>query len=187
MDGPGCDISRAWGGGFAGFHLQDPAMSTSRRRRQAGYTLVELIVATAIGTLVLGALTSIVLTTALTTNVATSRIDASGQIRTFQLTAYDDMTLSNVPAPTGCGTQANPCTSQPMVLQGQRMPNVATPTPPAQYIVTYTWDPAQQIVTRQAGGAGRTVAQDVSVYSWYIDGNGAHPAVVVSMTVTIFE
>ena len=72
-------------------------MSASRRRRQAGYTLVELIIAMAIGAMVLGALTSIVVTTALSTNLATSRVDASNQVRNFQLTAYDDLALSNLP------------------------------------------------------------------------------------------
>ena len=159
-------------------------MNASRRRRQAGYTLVELIVATAIGTIVLGALTSIVLTTAISTNVATSRVDASGQIRNFQLNAYDDMAFSNVPAPSGCGTQANPCTSQPMVLQGQRVPNQPSGAP-APYSVTYTWDPSQQTVSRQAGSAIRTVAENVTGYSWFIDSSGAQPAVVVSLTVTV--
>ena len=160
-------------------------MSASRRRRQAGYTLVELIIAMAIGAMVLGALTSIVLTTALSTNVATSRVDASNQVRSFQLTAYDDMALSSVPTPSGCGTQLNPCTSEPMVLQGHRVPNLATPAPPASYTVTYTWDAAQKTVTRQAAGANRTVAENVTDYRWYVDGSGATQEVVVNLTVTI--
>src|SRR5438552_18932943 len=117
-------------------------MNASRRRRQAGYTLVELIVATAIGTIVLGALTSIVLTTAISTNVATSRVDASGQIRNFQLNAYDEMAFSNVPAPSRCRTQANPCTSQPIVLHGQRVADQPSGAAAA-YSATYSWDPSQ--------------------------------------------
>ena len=160
-------------------------MSASRRRRQAGYTLVELIIAMAIGAMVLGALTSIVVTTALSTNLATSRVDASNQVRNFQLTAYDDLALSNLPTPSGCGTQSNPCTSQPMVLQGHRVPNLASPMPPASYTVTYTWDAIQQTVIRQVAGVNRTVADGVTAYSWYIDGTGTSQAVVVNITVTI--
>ena len=71
----------------------------ARRRRQAGYTLIELIIASAIGLMVMGALTSVFVTMALGANTATSRVEASSQIRNFQLTAYDDFALSR-PAPS---------------------------------------------------------------------------------------
>jgi prepilin-type N-terminal cleavage/methylation domain-containing protein len=159
-------------------------MTAPQKRGQAGYTLVELIVATAIGTMVLGALTSILLTTALSTNVATSRVEASNQVRNFQLTAYDDMALSQIPSPSGCGTQADPCTSQAIVLNGSRMTNELAGVA-ATYGVSYTWDPATGAVTRQVtGGASRVVATNVTSYSWYVDSTEAHPAIVVSLTVT---
>ena len=159
-------------------------MNEARRRSQAGYTLVELLVATAIGTIVLGALTSIVVTTAISTNVATSRVDASSEIRNFQLAAYDDMTLSRPPVGSGCGTPDNVCTAQPMVLVGQRVPNADSGAPTG-YSVTYTWDPASQVVTRQAGSASRSVTTGVTQYSWYVDSSTTHPAIVVMLTVTI--
>jgi type II secretory pathway pseudopilin PulG len=157
-----------------------PAMS------QGGYTLVELIIATAIGTLVLGAMASIVLTTATGANVAMSHMDASSQIRTFQINAYDDVAFSSLPAPSGCGTQGNPCTTQALLLQGLRMPNQPLPgQAPTQTSVTYSWDPTQHLVTRQIGdGVARTVASNVTSYSWYIDSNGAHPSLVIALTVT---
>ena len=159
-------------------------MNEARRRSQAGYTLIELIIATAIGTLVLGALASIVLTTAITTNVATTRVDASSQIRDFQMSAVDDVALGSVPTASGCGTPSSPCTNQPMTLQGLRVPNAAAGAPTA-YTVSYTWDPVSHVVTRQAGAASRPVASNVTSYSWYVDSSGTHPEVVVTLTVTM--
>jgi prepilin-type N-terminal cleavage/methylation domain-containing protein len=158
----------------------------ARRKRQAGYTLIELIVASAIGLMVMGALTSVVLTMSLSTNTAIGRVEASAQIRNFQLTAYDDFSLSKPPTPTGCGTAGFPCTTQDMILAGSRMPNpigsVAAP-----FTARYTWDSSQQTLTRYVGSASRVAASGVAAYSWYVDPGeaGAHPVVVVSMTITI--
>jgi prepilin-type N-terminal cleavage/methylation domain-containing protein len=155
----------------------------ARRRRQAGYTLIELIVASAIGLLVMGALTSVVLTSVLAANTATSRVEASAQIRNFQLTAYDDFALSQSPVPVGCGTPVSPCTTQDMYLTGLRMPNAGGA--PGSFTARYTWDPSTQLVTRFVGAASRVAASDVASYSWYVDPSGAHPVVVVTMTVTV--
>jgi prepilin-type N-terminal cleavage/methylation domain-containing protein len=155
----------------------------ARHRRQAGYTLIELIVASAIGLLVMVALTSVVLTSVLATDTATSRVEASAQIRNFQLTAYDDFALSQPPNPVGCGTKASPCTTQDMLLQGDRMP-IAPGSPPPPYAVRYAWDPNQHLITRFVGASSRVAASNVKSYSWYLDRTGAHPVVVVSMTVT---
>ena len=159
-------------------------LKTGRHHSQAGFTLVEMLVATAIGAIVLSAVTSIVVTTVISTNVATSRVDAATQVRNFQLNAYDDTSRSSLPSAPGCGTAASPCTSQAMVLSGIRMPNTGgTPLP---YTVTYTWDPSQDVVVRQVGGgSSRIVASGVTRYAWYIDAATGHPTVVVSMTVTV--
>lgn len=167
--------------------MTEPVLSArvaARRRRQAGYTLIELIVASAIGLMVMGALTSVVLTMALGANTATSRVEASAQIRNFQLTAYDDFAMGRPPSPVGCGTPVSPCTTQDMILDGSHMPNltgaVATP-----YTVRYTWDRSQGVVTRFVGITSRVAASGVTSYSWYVDSSGAHPVVVVSMTVVV--
>lgn len=162
-----------------------PEQKIARRRSQAGYTLIELIIATTIGLVVMGALTSVVLTTMIGINTATSRVEASAQVRNFQLTAYDDFALSRPPAPTGCGTIASPCTTQDLVLQGSRMPNQAVGGVATPYMVRYTWDPSKKVVTRFAGASSRVAAGNVTEYSWYLDATGDHPSVVVSMTVTI--
>jgi prepilin-type N-terminal cleavage/methylation domain-containing protein len=156
----------------------------ARRRSQAGYSLIELVIASAIGLMVMGALTSVFLTMALAANTATSRVEASAQIRNFQLTAYDDFALSAPPPTTGCGTKVSPCTTQDMVLQGDRMTNqVAGAASP--FTARYAWDPTQQVVTRFVRAASRVAASGVVDYSWYVDPSGAHPVVVVNLTVTV--
>lgn len=158
--------------------------AAARRRRQAGFTLIEVIIASAIGLIVIGALTSVVLTTVFADNAATGRVEASAQIRNFQLMAYDDFALSRPPAPVGCGTAASPCTTQAMTLSGLRMPN-QTAGVPTTFTATYAWDPAAQTVTRAVGAGAQVAASNVTAYSWYLVTSGAHPAVVVSMTVTV--
>ncbi len=156
-----------------------------RHKAQAGFTLIEVIIATALGVLVLGALTSVVLTMVLASNTATGRVEASSQVRNFQFTAYDDFALARPPVPPGCGTPGNPCTTQDLVLAGSHLPNQvgAVPTP---YTVRYAWDASRHEVTRYAGSSSRVVATNVTAYSWFIDSpTGANPTVVVSMTVTI--
>lgn len=161
----------------------------ARRQRQAGFTLIELIIATALGLLVLSALTSVVLTTSQAANTATVRIQASAQVRNFQFNAYDDFALARAPVPTGCGTSSSPCTTQAMILLGsQWVPNQTNPNggAAAPYTARYAWDSTKQTVTREAGGTTRVAASNVTAFSWYIDSsNGAWPTVVVSLKVTI--
>jgi prepilin-type N-terminal cleavage/methylation domain-containing protein len=155
-----------------------------RHRHQAGFTLIELLIASALGVLVLSALTSIVLTTSQAAGVANSRIEASSQIRNFQLTAYDDFALARPPATAGCGTRDNPCTTQDLVLIGSRMPNTNTGTA-APYTVTYTWADHTNLRRQVAGLSSRVVASNVAAFAWYVDSSGAHPTVVIDMTVTV--
>jgi prepilin-type N-terminal cleavage/methylation domain-containing protein len=157
---------------------------TARRQGQAGFTLIELIIATAIGLLVLSALTSVVLTTSVAANTATARIQASEQVRNFQFTAYDDFALARAPVPTGCGTSSSPCTTQVMDLFGSQPPSQNGGLAPG-YAVRYTWNSTNQTVTREAGGSSRVAASNVTAFSWYIDSSGAWPTVVVSLTVRI--
>ena len=155
----------------------------ARRKQQAGFTLIELIIATAIGVLVMGALTSVVLTTVLAANTANGRIQASSQVRSFQFTAYDDMAFAQPPAPVGCGAPGIPCTTQDMILQGCLKP-INARDPGVVDTVRYAWDSAAQVVRRYSATSSHVVARNVTMYSWYLD-PGAHPSVVVNMTVTV--
>jgi type II secretory pathway pseudopilin PulG len=157
-------------------------------KSQGGYTLVELIIASALGLFVMTGLTSVVLTTWRAGTTATSRIEASSQIRNFQFAAYDDFALANLPTPSGCAaTAASPCTT-PIVLQGVQASNASSPTTSA-YQVTYTWDGVNLLRRQVQVGNGSPIdfdaATGVTAFSWYLDGSGSHQTVVVTISVTV--
>jgi prepilin-type N-terminal cleavage/methylation domain-containing protein len=141
-------------------------------RSQDGFTLVELIVASAIGLALITALTSVILTASRSVTTATNRIDASAQIRNFELFAYDDFAQSGVPVTSGCGTAGNPCTTQPIALIGTTS-------------VQYTWD-GSAFLDRQVGTNTIHMASNVTAFSWYVDPTSPlHQTVVISLTVTV--
>lgn len=151
---------------------------------QDGYTLVEVVIACAIGAIVMTGLTSVVLSSVRASTIATGRVEASAQIRNFQFFAADDFARSTVPSPIGCGTPANPCTTRPIMLNGWQVSNAETPVA-RRYQVSYTWD-GTQFVDRQVVGKPPThAASDVTAFSWYVDTSVPHPTVVVSITITV--
>ena len=152
-------------------------------RSQGGFTLVELLVASAIGLIVMTGLTSLLLTTWRAGTIASSRVLASSQIRNFQSEAYEDFALSAVPDQAGCGTPPFTC---PIRLNGAQASNVPTPVINRNYQVTYTWDQANQMLDRAIGnGAARHAATNVSLFSWYLAGAPPNQTVVVKITVTM--
>jgi len=164
---------------------------------QAGYTLVEVVVSAAIGAILLAGLSSVIYTSTNAAKTAVSRIEASGQIRNFELRAYDDFALSSIPLiPAGCGgTQASPCTTQSIKLTGKQVANLGVPAPsPYYYAATYTWEgtaaacgapPPPCFLDRTVDPNTRHVATGVSAFSWYLDGTALDRTVVVSLTVTV--
>ena len=154
-------------------------------RSQGGFTLIEVLIASALGLIVMTALAQVVLTTWRAGVTATSRIEASGQVRNFQFNAYDDFALSNVPIPTGCAaTKASPCTTQPIVLQGVQASNSITPAT-SPYLVTYTWDGVSLLERKVGGNPPLHTATGVSDFSWYLDGSAPHQTVVVTISITV--
>lgn len=149
---------------------------------QGGFTLVEVIVASAIGTLLMVGLTSVVLTSVRAVTVANSRVEASSQIRSFEFFAYDDFARSAVPPSQACGNSPWTC---PIVLNGLQ---AAAPNPDlaSSLQVTYLWDSGRQVILRQVGANMATlVAIDVSSFSWYLQPYQGRNAVVVNLTVTV--
>jgi prepilin-type N-terminal cleavage/methylation domain-containing protein len=153
-------------------------------KSQDGFTLVEVVIASSIGAILMAALTSVIFTSWNAYNVASGRVEASGEIRTFLLFARDDFAYSALPSPSGCGSVGNPCTTQPLVLNGYRVTNSVTPVA-APLQVTYTWDGSAFLDRKVGTNPANHAATDVTSFSWYIDGSAPYQTVVVSMTVTV--
>ena len=154
-------------------------------RDQRGFTLIEVLVASAIGVVVMGALTSVVLTSYRGWMVAAGRVEASAQVRSFEFDAYDDFAQSTVPATNGCGTSAaNPCSTQPIVLVGTRAANAQNPALTYGFTVQYAWNQSTGDLDRVVnGGAPVHAATEVTNFSWYLQTAGQRQTVIVNMTV----
>lgn len=133
----------------------------ARRRGQGGFTLVELIITLALASLLMTALVSVMLTTFRASSIASSRVDASSQIRNFELFAYDDITTVSV-------SSINPCAS-------------SCTTPLTVGPVTYSWNSSTNFLDRVTSQSSRHVASNVTAFAWHVDPNAT---VVVSLTVT---
>jgi prepilin-type N-terminal cleavage/methylation domain-containing protein len=158
------------------------------RNRQGGFTLVELIVATAIGLVVMAGLTSLMFTAYRADRQATSRVEAAGEIRSFQQSAIRDFALSALPGvPATCGTQIQPCTQDPIQLNGCSISSTDGTTFVWQSrTVTYSWSSATEVVSRGVGSEPTIpTATNVSAFSWYVDGTPPDQSVVVTIAVTV--
>jgi hypothetical protein len=130
-------------------------------------------------------LTSVIFTTWRAGQIATGRVEASSQIRNFQFEGYDDFALANLPNPSGCGGSAgNPCTTQPIVLDGFQASNSTNPTI-SPYHVTYTWDGSNLLYRQIGNNLPREAATSVSSFAWYVD--AANQTVVVRISVTVLS
>jgi prepilin-type N-terminal cleavage/methylation domain-containing protein len=153
-------------------------------RSQGGYTLVEVLITIALTALLMTALTSVVFTSVRAVDVASSRVEASSQIRNFQYFADDDFAQSAVPVGGSCGTPSTPCSTQPVVLSGTQVTNSVQPAGSA-VVVTYTWDGSNFLDRQVSAGPPIHAATNVSAFSWYVDTTASRPTVVVSITVTV--
>ena len=143
---------------------------------QAGFTLIELIITLALSALLMGVLVSVFLTTTRAIDSATGRVEASGQVRTFESFAYEDFTGSAVSDfGSGC-TSTTPCST------GVTLTEVPIANPTQRYTVTYAWDQTNQVLNRTVGGVARHAASNVTGFEWYIDAN---QSVVISLSITV--
>jgi prepilin-type N-terminal cleavage/methylation domain-containing protein len=152
---------------------------------QGGFTLIELLVASAVGLIIMTGLTSVVLTTYRASQAASNRVEAAGEIRTFEQTAYGDFATSSLPPvpPGGCGSIGSPCIHDPIQLQGCKMTNSITPTAQPS-TVTYAWPLGSSSIDRKIGPVSlNPAAAGVTAFSWYLDGTAPNRSVVVALTV----
>jgi prepilin-type N-terminal cleavage/methylation domain-containing protein len=156
-----------------------------RHRAQAGFTLIELLIASALGLIVMSGLASVVLTTSRASQTASDRVEAAGQIRSFQQSAYNDFAGSSLPVlPGGCGSSSAPCTHSPIQLQGCQMSNSNAPSLLRRTVI-YAWPTGSDHVLRQIGTNSHTAATNVTAFSWYVDSTSPNKSVVVTLTVTM--
>jgi prepilin-type N-terminal cleavage/methylation domain-containing protein len=174
---------------YCRLYLQGEPVSADHARRhrmQGGFTLIELLVASVIGLIIMTGLTSVVLTTYRASQTASNRVEAAGEIRSFEQTAYGDFAASSLPVPpVGCGSSSSPCSHDPIQLQGCMMTNSITPSPQPR-LVTYTWPLGSTAVDRTiGGGSSNPAASGVTGFSWYLDGTSPNQSVVLALTVQI--
>jgi hypothetical protein len=134
-----------------------------------------MVVSAAIGAILMAGLTSVIVTSVRGINIATSRIEASSQIRSFQFFAMDDFARSGLPSSAGC-TVDSPCTQAILLVGRTRL---------ASYDVIYRWDDARFFLERAAGDSTHRVATGVKNFSWYIDGSPPKQTVVVNLKITV--
>jgi prepilin-type N-terminal cleavage/methylation domain-containing protein len=146
---------------------------------QAGYTLVEVIIASAIGAVLMAGLTSVILTSVRAVDTASSRVQASSQIRSFVYFAYDDFDQSGVPAA---------CTPPPsgacLKLSGLHASNSQPPVISDRF-VTYTWDGSDFLDRQVDSGPPQHVASGVTAFSWSVTGGASRQSCLVQITVTV--
>lgn len=145
-----------------------------QRRGQGGFTLVEVIISAAIGALLMGALVSVFLTATRATNEATGRVEASGQLRNFEIFAYEDFAGSGISDFNATCSATSPCQSQVTLTETH---------PDQSYTVSYSWDQTKKVLDRTVGGNPPLhAATNVDDFEWYVDAN---QSVVVTLTITV--
>jgi prepilin-type N-terminal cleavage/methylation domain-containing protein len=143
-----------------------------RDQPQAGYTLVEILLAMGISTLLMAGLGLVIYTLFKANNTSDSRLQASSQIRTFQLAFHDDVAHN-----AGTIVCANPCTT--LTLSGSRYNQGATG--PCSLTVTYAYpSPSPLLISRSVGGKTTQVARNVKAFAATV---GADNSVTVTLTV----
>lgn len=152
---------------------------------QDGFTLVEVIVSVAIAAILMAGLTSVIFTSVRAYNTASSRVEASSQIRNVAFYAGDDVARSGVPVGPGCGFTGSPCTTQTLHLTGLQVSNSQSPVA-SSYAVDYSWDGSNFVNrTVRSTGATQHVAYGVSAFDWYVDGSYPAITVVIDISVTV--
>jgi hypothetical protein len=128
--------------------------------------MVEFILAAGISALLAAAMVQVLFTVYGANHTSDSRLQASAQIRNFQLAFHDDLVLAA--SLTAC---ANPCTT--LTISGNRLNQNATS--PCAFSVTYTFTAPSGTnpyvpgkVTRTVSGRSIDVARNVPSLTFYV-------------------
>lgn len=148
-------------------------------RSQSGYTLIEVIIASAIGALLMVGLSSVILTSVRAIDTAGSRVEASSQIRSFEYFANDDFARSGIPQ--AC---AAPPAGSCLSLTGLQASNSSSPAITLR-TVTYVWDGSDFLDRQVDTGPPEHVASGVTWFSWSLAGGSSRQTAVIQMTVTV--
>ncbi|MHB8571836.1 MAG: PulJ/GspJ family protein [Candidatus Dormibacteria bacterium] len=160
-------------------------MGRSRRHRQAGFTLVELMISAALASFILAATVSVIWVAVGANNTWNPRLQANAQVRDLQLAVQYDLEHDSIVLAPQSGSGCTPTTlGTSLTLTGVQMSNVATPAPSVTS-VTYGYDSSGKRVSRSTGTAVASdpvyVARNVTAFTWSID---AGCVLVVNMTAT---
>jgi type II secretory pathway pseudopilin PulG len=157
----------------------------ARKSAQRGYTLVELIIASGLAAFVLTALTSVIFVSTQANKTWSPRLQATGELRHFQQSFYEDMALGSVPS---ISVSTNPClvpvpaATPPITIDGQLYKG--SPPVAQSYQAVYCYSPTSRTVQRYIGGVPTVVARNVTKFAWRIDLADGSPVVVIDITTT---
>jgi prepilin-type N-terminal cleavage/methylation domain-containing protein len=153
----------------------------NRRRGEAGFTLVEVLIASTISVLVMSGATMLLYTFYISNFIANSRLQTSGQIRNFQLAFNDDAVLASSSI-----CPATPCDNlTTLKLEGCRFSRGdPSPSNPSRFTAVYKWWPpttsSPGTVSRTVGGSTIQVARNVPGFTADVAGDNS---VTVTLTV----
>jgi len=150
---------------------------SSLKRAEQGFTLVEVLIAMAIGGLLLGAVISTFMMQSksydvqeqMTEMVQTARAAMDMMGREVRMAGYD---------PTGAGVEGIPYhVAQLQVLADLRGANPADPpdgdTDDPNENITYTYDAKNLQIDRNTGGGNQPFAENIEAFTFiYLDGDG---------------
>ena len=183
----------------------------SKRKRQAGFTLVEVLVSSVVGVIVIASLGSVVWVVYKATDTWDPQLRASNELRNFQLAFYNDAAQVDetaTPSLANC-TKTTQCAS-PMILGLGRYDGNSVNTEFVTYCVTgqlatglliqRDFSGASQATEADCIKNGTVVSRDVVNWSWWYekgdstsqcpspgaprtDGSSRRGCIIVQMTV----
>ncbi|MFN2463428.1 MAG: type II secretion system protein J [Candidatus Dormibacteria bacterium] len=144
---------------------------------QGGFTLVEMIIATAVSSILLAGISVLVFTNFSASTIAAQRLQASGQLQNFQVAFYRDAALDNTATNRSPIIAAAPCD---VVLAGRRRD--AGGTTNTSYSVEYKLSGSD--IRRTVAATTSTVARNVKLFTCALQSDGTFQVVISAQDTT---